>query len=199
MQNEDLNMCLTISEGHNSRRDRERDMRARICKGKRPVDLNQQAKESSVQGGHEERPHRENSSKRSQPKKTRHKGSRNTQENHMNVDMEDLKKKYTKLSHQLACKEKKSTAKELMDNTNLPFTYRVLCFPLLDKIKMPCVDKYDGNGDPAEHVENLCHHFSLHGTPDEIACRTFPLTLVGIAKDCFARLPTKSVDNFKDL
>ena len=87
----------------------------------------------------------------------------------------------------------------LMDNIDLPFIDRVLGFPLPDKFKMPRMDKYDGNGDPAEHVENLHQHFSLHGTPDEIACRTFPLTLAGVAKDWFARLPTKSVDNFKDL
>jgi hypothetical protein len=99
----------------------------------------------------------------------------------------------------LAGKEEKSTTKELMDNTDLPFTNQVLGFPLPDKFKMPSVDKYDGNGDPAKHVENLRQHFSLHGTLDEIACRTFLLTLVGIAKDLFARLPAKLVDNFKDL
>ena len=86
-----------------------------------------------------------------------------------------------------------------MDNTDLPFTDRMLGFPLPDKFKMPCVDKYDGDGDPAKHVENLRAHFFLHGTLDEIACRMFPLTMAGIAKDWLARLPTKSVDNFKNL
>jgi hypothetical protein len=74
----------------------------------------------------------------------------------VNVDMEDLKKKYAELSRQLVGKEEKSTTKELMDNTDLPFIDWVLGFPLPDKFKMPHVDKYDGNGDPAEHMENLC-------------------------------------------
>jgi hypothetical protein len=39
----------------------------------------------------------------------------------------------------------------------------------------------------------------LHGTPDEIACRAFPLTLKGVAKDWFIRFPPKSVGTFKEL
>ncbi|XP_059451047.1 uncharacterized protein LOC132181835 [Corylus avellana] len=90
-------------------------------------------------------------------------------------------------------------AEELMKNTNLPFTDRVINFPLPHKFKMPHIDKYDGNGDPTEHMESLRAHFILHGTPDEISCRAFPLTLVGVAKEWFARLPLKFVDNFKSL
>ncbi|XP_059431626.1 uncharacterized protein LOC132165149 [Corylus avellana] len=106
--------------------------------------------------------------------------------------MEDLKKKYEELTRKLAIKEDKSTAAELMDNTDLHFTNRVLGFPLPVNFKMPRVDKYDGNGDPAEHMESIRTHFSFHRTPDEIACRIFPLTLAGVAKDWFARLPAKS-------
>jgi hypothetical protein len=36
--------------------------------------------------------------------------------------MEDLKKKYVEITHQLASKEEKNTTGELKDNTNLPFT-----------------------------------------------------------------------------
>jgi hypothetical protein len=68
-----------------------------------------------------------------------------------------------------------------------------------DKFKMPYVDKCDGNRDPTEYVENFRAHLILHGTPYEIACRAFLLTLAGVAKDWFARLPPKSVGNFKDL
>jgi hypothetical protein len=117
----------------------------------------------------------------------------------VNAKMEDLKKKYAKLTHQLAGKEENSIVRELMDNIDFPFTNQVLGFPMPDKFKMPRVDKYDGNGDPTKQVESLFQHFSLHGTPDKVACRTFPFTLVVIAKGWFARLPAKSVDNFKDL
>jgi hypothetical protein len=42
--------------------------------------------------------------------------------------MEDLKKKYAELTHQLASKEEKTKVGELMDNTDLPFTNQVLGF-----------------------------------------------------------------------
>ncbi|XP_059446517.1 uncharacterized protein LOC132178073 [Corylus avellana] len=50
-----------------------------------------------------------------------------------------------------------------------------------------------------EHMESLRAYFILHETPDEISCRAFPLTLAGVAKEWFARLPIESVDNFKSL
>lgn len=144
-----------------------------------------------------QRSHPENSPNRSQVETTRNEGSWNNHENHVNADMEDLKKKYEELK--LANKEEKSVAEDMVDNTNLPFTNRVLGFPLPDKFKKPHTDKYNNDGDPSEQMENPCQHFFLHETPDEIACRTFPLTLSRVAKDWFMRLLAKSIDNFKDL
>ncbi|XP_059446601.1 uncharacterized protein LOC132178164 [Corylus avellana] len=68
-----------------------------------------------------------------------------------------------------------------------------------DKFKMPRVDKYDGSGDPSDHMESFRAHIILHDTPDEIACRAFPLTLKGVAKEWFGGLSPKSVDNFDSL
>jgi hypothetical protein len=117
----------------------------------------------------------------------------------VNVEVEDLKRKYADMAHQIAGDEVKSIARELLEDTYLPFSNRVMVFPIPDKFKMPHVDKYNGSGDPTEHVENFHAHLILLGTPDEIACRAFPLTLAEVAKDWFARLPPKSVDNIKDL
>jgi hypothetical protein len=74
-----------------------------------------------------------------------------------------------------------------------------MAFPMPDKFKMSHVKQYNGSRDPTKHVENFWAHLILHGAPNEIACRAFPLTLAKVAKDWFARLPPKSVDNFKDL
>jgi hypothetical protein len=68
-----------------------------------------------------------------------------------------------------------------------------------DKFKMPRIEKYDGNGDPQVHLEAFREHIILHGTPDEIACNAFPLTLKGVMKDWFTRLPLKLVGTFKEL
>jgi hypothetical protein len=103
------------------------------------------------------------------------------------------------MTRRMADEEGKSVEGELMENTNLPFIDRVMSFPLPDKFKMPQVDKYDGSGDLAEHVKSLRAHFILHGTSNEISCRTFPLTLTGVTEEWFARLPVKSINNFKDL
>jgi hypothetical protein len=86
-----------------------------------------------------------------------------------------------------------------MTKTTLPFTNRVLNFPLPDKFKDPRVDKYDGSRDPSDHKEGFRAHLALHGTPDEIACRAFPLTLKGVAKDWFSNLKPQSIDNFDTL
>jgi hypothetical protein len=68
-----------------------------------------------------------------------------------------------------------------------------------DKFKMPRFEKYDESGDQKVHLEAFWEHLILHGTLDEIACRAFPLTLTGVAKDWFIGLPPKSVDSFKEL
>jgi hypothetical protein len=87
----------------------------------------------------------------------------------------------------------------MLEDKSLPLTERVKAYPMLDKFKMPRIKKYDGNGDPQEHLEAFREHLVLHGTPDEIACRAFPLTLKGVAKDWFTGLPPKSVGTFKEL
>ncbi|XP_059441976.1 uncharacterized protein LOC132174319 [Corylus avellana] len=103
------------------------------------------------------------------------------------------------MARQIADGGDQTNAGELMENTSLPFTPRVMNFPLPDKFKMPRVNLYDGTGDPTEHMEGLRAHFILHGTPDAISCRVFPLTLAGVAKDWFGKLPANSIDDFKTL
>ena len=95
--------------------------------------------------------------------------------------------------------EGRSIAENLMSNTNLPFTDRALRFPLPDKFKVPWIDRYDGSGDPSNHMESFRAHLILHGTPDEIACRAFPLTSKRVAKEWFGNLNPKSIDNFDTL
>jgi hypothetical protein len=68
-----------------------------------------------------------------------------------------------------------------------------------DKFKMPRIEKYNGSGDPQDHLEAFREHIILQGIPDEIACRAFPLTLKGVAKDWFTGLPPKTVGTFKEL
>ena len=93
----------------------------------------------------------------------------------------------------------KMTAWEMLADENLPFTEPVRAYTMLDKFKMPRVEKYDRSRDPQAHLEAFKEHIILHGTPDAIACRAFPLTLRGVAKDWFTGLSPKSVGTFKEL
>lgn len=74
-------------------------------------------------------------------------------------------------------KGKQSVVDNLLQNTNLPFTNRVMKFPLSDKFKVPQVELYDGLKVATKHFKAYRSHVILHGMPDEIVCHAFPLTL----------------------
>jgi hypothetical protein len=114
-------------------------------------------------------------------------------------DMKDFQEKYKEMVLFMKNGEGQSITEHLMTKTTLPFTNRVLDFLLPNKFKDPRVDKYDGSGDPSDHVEGFHVHLVLHGTLDEIACRAFLLTLKGVAKDWFSNLKPQSIDNFDTL
>jgi hypothetical protein len=87
----------------------------------------------------------------------------------------------------------------MLEDDNLPFTEWVRRFYMPDKFKMPRIEKYDRSRDPQAHLEAFREYIILHGTPVEIACRAFPLTLTGVVKDWFTDLPPKLVGTFKEL
>jgi hypothetical protein len=87
----------------------------------------------------------------------------------------------------------------MLDDENLSFSERVRAYAVLDKFKMPRVEKYDRSRDPKAHLEAFRENLILYGTLDEITCRAFPLTLTGVVKDWFTGLPLKLVDSFKEL
>jgi hypothetical protein len=113
--------------------------------------------------------------------------------------MKDLEDKYSRILRRINGEDPELLAWDMLEDDNLLFTGRVKRFRMPDKFKMPRIEKYDGSGDSQAHLEAFREHIILHGTPDEIACRAFPLTLTGVAKDWFTDLPPKSVGTFKDL
>lgn len=93
----------------------------------------------------------------------------------------------------------RSVVDSLLYNTNLPFTDRVMLFPLPEKFKVSHIKNYSGSEDPTEHIETFRSYLVLHGTPDGIACQAFPLTLKGSARDWLGKFSSKSIDNFDTL
>jgi hypothetical protein len=72
---------------------------------------------------------------------------------------------------------------KLLMGTDSPFTRRVADYRLPQKFKVPQILSYAGDEDPLDHLENFQAHLDLHGTPDKVACRAFPLTISGNARD----------------
>lgn len=74
-------------------------------------------------------------------------------------------------------KSKTSLADNLLQKTASPFTVQVAGLRLPETFKVLDIATFTGFKDPIEHLENYGSHLDLHGTPEEIACRAFPLTL----------------------
>jgi hypothetical protein len=80
-----------------------------------------------------------------------------------------------------------------------PLQREVVAVRLPEKFKMPNIPTYTGSGDPVEHLDNFRAYLESHATPDEVACRVFPLTMAGNARDWFRELPPRSISTFGDL
>jgi hypothetical protein len=96
-------------------------------------------------------------------------------------------------------KGKTSVVDNLLQGIASPFTERIVAMRLPDKFKVPSIPIFTGKEDPTEHLDQYQAHLDLHGTSDEVACRAFPLTLGGNARDWFRKIPPSSVDSFADL
>ena len=82
---------------------------------------------------------------------------------------------------------------DLVNRTDSPFTTSVNSFPL------PQIESYDRVKNPFDHLETFKTLMHLQGVPDEIMCRTFPITLKGPMRIWFSRLMPSSINTFKEL
>jgi len=76
-------------------------------------------------------------------------------------------------------KGKASLVENLLQKTTSPFTEEVANICLPEKFKVPEIPFYTGLEDPVDFRA----HMDLHRTPEMVACRAFPLTLLGNARD----------------
>ena len=73
------------------------------------------------------------------------------------------------------------TMDTLVQQTESPFTVKVLRYPLPGKFRMPQVEIFDGAKDPIDHLNIYKNHMELHGYQDPVRCRAFATTLKGPA------------------
>jgi hypothetical protein len=115
--------------------------------------------------------------------------------------VQDLGAKYDALSKTID--QKRDGKESLMDNLfqhkESIFTEEVSNFDLPGRFKVPDIPVFSGSEDPVEHLDNFRSHVSLHKTPDAVACRAFPLTLSGKARDWLRNLTPRSIDCFDAL
>lgn len=81
----------------------------------------------------------------------------------------------------------------------LPFTARIMSEPLPPNFKAPSVQRFDGTGDPQEHVLTYQDAMMLMGSSEAAMCRAFFSTLAGGAQRWFTNLPGGSIGSFHDL
>ena len=91
------------------------------------------------------------------------------------------------------------TMDTLVQQTESPFTAKVLHFPLPVKFRMPQVEAFDGVKDPVDHLNTYKNQMELHGYQDPVRCRAFSITLKGPALAWFNRLPPSSISSFREL
>ena len=87
----------------------------------------------------------------------------------------------------------------LVQQTESPFTARVLHFPLLEKFKMPQIETFDRIKDPIDHLNTYKNQMELHGYQDLVRCRAFAITLKGPTLAWFNRLSSSSISSFTEL
>ena len=88
---------------------------------------------------------------------------------------------------------------DLVHKTNSPFTTSITCHPLPSKFKMPTLNSYDGTRDPCDHIVTFKTTMHLQGVPGEIMYRAFPITLKGLARVWFGKLPPNTITLFQEI
>ncbi|KAL2474432.1 Integrase catalytic domain-containing protein [Abeliophyllum distichum] len=69
--------------------------------------------------------------------------------------------------------------------------------PLPSKFK-ELSGEFDGTTNPIDHIHTFQDWVRLHGWPDAIACRAFPITLKKDAREWFDKLPPRSISSFSE-
>ena len=112
--------------------------------------------------------------------------------------LREMRKEMDELRSAIKEKTERSVDK-LVWATDSPFTTAVMECPVLSKFRLPQLEPFDGLKDPQDHLNTFKTTQGLQQSLDEILCRSFPITLKGATREWFTKLPTSSVDNFKQL
>ena len=87
----------------------------------------------------------------------------------------------------------------MVRTTYSSFTTTILECLVPSKFWLPQLKLFDGLKDPVDHLNTFNTILGLQQPPNEILCRSFPITLKGAAREWFTKLPKSSVNSYKQL
>ena len=116
--------------------------------------------------------------KRNVEPESQSKGTTSRRVPHLEKEMDQMRKVMDEMRENM---RRENLVEDLVHRTNSPFTALINGHPLPQKFKMPSLDSYDGTRDPFDHIATFKTTIHLQGIPNEIMCRTFPITLKGLA------------------
>ncbi|XP_050278033.1 uncharacterized protein LOC126719536 [Quercus robur] len=112
--------------------------------------------------------------------------------------LREMRKEMDELRNAIKGKTDQSLER-IVRKTDSPFTMVVQECPVPSKFRLPQLEPFDGLKDPLDHLNTFRTTLGLQQPPNEILCRSFPITLKGVAREWFNKLPTSSIDNFEQL
>ena len=116
----------------------------------------------------------------------------------MENELHDMRKEMDELKS--AMKDKgEENLDGMIRRTDSPFTIEVLNCSFPPKLCLPQLESYDGSKDPLDHIESFMTFMLLQMTLDEVMCRAFPMTLKGVARVWFSKIPPGTIADFEQL
>ena len=112
--------------------------------------------------------------------------------------LQEMKKEMDELRNTIKRKTDRSLDR-MVKTTDSPFTAAVLECLVPSKFRLPQLEPFDGLKDPLDHLNTFKTTLGLQQPPDEILCCSFSITLKGVARKWFTKLPTSSIDSFEQL
>ncbi|KAL5569919.1 hypothetical protein UlMin_026494 [Ulmus minor] len=85
-----------------------------------------------------------------------------------------------------------------LEESESPFTEEIRMAIMPDRLKLPDT-KYDGTGDPTDHLETYRSWMELNSATNAFKCRAFVITLTGVARRWFRTLRPGTISSFHQL